>query len=102
MSFTNVEPRALKKSSVGQLIHLLSLFLPPNKVYHYLGISDTCFADFSTIYVFLFGLLYEEGKEFMAIDANSSSSDPPSNLFLGELCKILIITVAQYQNTFYM
>lgn len=54
-----------------------------------------CFADFSSIYVFLFGLLYEEGKEFIATDANNLSSDPPSNLFLGELHKILIITVAQ-------
>ena len=43
------------------------------------------------------------GKEFTAIDANSSSSHPPSSLFLGELyCKILIITVVQYQNAFYM
>lgn len=44
----------------------------------------------------------KKGKEFTAIGANNSSSDPPSNLFHGELCKILIIAVAQYQNTFYM
>ena len=43
------------------------------------------------------------GKEFTAIDANNSSSVPPSSLFLGKLyCKILIITVVQYQNALYM